>query len=130
MTIKEIQAELNKMPAALSAAGVIGPDVHLWVRANACPQIYIAGVDIMGRGFGESQLLRGDTPAKAIAAAWAFIRALPDPQAVILAIYSMKVADAINYGRGNNVPEELVDPVRRAQKATSDMMLPAPTGAA
>ena len=40
-----------------------------------------------------------------------------------------KLADAIDYGHENNVPAKLVDPVRRAQKAVSDALLPAPSAA-
>ena len=77
MTIEEIQAELNKMPAALSAAG--------WEQ--------------------------------------------PEAQLTILTTYSRKLADAIDYGHENNVPAKLVDPVRRAQKAVSAALLPAPSAA-
>ena len=127
MNIEEIQAEINKMPAALSAAGVGRPDAHLWLRSNAPPQVYISGVDMPK---GRAEFIGGETVADAIAKAWDFIRAIPDLQTRVLATYSRKLADAIDYGHANNVPAKLVDPVRRAQKATSDMMLPAPTGAA
>jgi hypothetical protein len=120
MTIEEIQAELDKMPAALSAAGWVCPKAHIWVRANELPTAYISA------DMQRSQFFTKDTFAECIAAAWEFIRALPDPQAAILATYSRKLADAIDYGHENNVPAKLVDPVRRAQKATSAMMLPAP----
>lgn len=123
MTIEEIQAELNKMSAALSAAGVKRPDADFWMRANAQCLIHISGGDI------DSKFLRGDTPAECLAKAWAFIGALPDPEQAILTTYSRKLADAIDYGHENNVPAKLVDPVRRAQKAVSDALLPAPSAA-
>lgn len=120
MTIEEIQAELDKMPAALSAAGWVRPDVHLTLRGNALPYIYMSGSGV------SSLFAHGDTMTEAFEAAWELIHGLPDPQTLILATYSKKLADAIDYGHENNVPAKLVDPVRRAQKATSDMMLPAP----
>ena len=46
-----------------------------------------------------------------------------------LAALCRKLADAIDYGHENNVPAKLVDPVRRAQKAVSDALLPAPSAA-
>ena len=58
-----------------------------------------------------------------------FLKALPDPEQAILTTYSRKLADAIDYGHENNVPAKLVDPVRRAQKAVSDALLPAPSAA-
>jgi hypothetical protein len=121
MTIEEIQAELNKMPAALSAAGWTNPRAHLDIRANERMYVYLNGNNLHAMEFHY-----GETAAECIEKAWAFIRALPDPQTVILSTYSKKLADAIDYGHENNVPAKLVDPVRRAQKATSDMMLPAP----
>lgn len=120
MTIEEIQAELNKMPAALSAAGWVRPEAQLTITANGQMNVYL------NASSGNYTFQRGDHPAECIDKAWAYIRALPDPQVTILATYSKKLADAIDYGHENNVPAKLVDPVRRAQKATSDMMLPAP----
>ncbi len=127
MTIEEIRAELDKMPAALSAAGWARVDVQFTVNANAGMHIYLKD---WAEGVERFHFARGEDPAKCIKGAWEYIRALPDPQTTILATYSRKLADAIDYGHENNVPAKLVDPVRRAQKATSDMMLPAPTGAA
>lgn len=124
MTIEEIQAELNKMPAALSAAGWVTPDAHLSLHANARMYVFLKGDRAQ-----KMELLHGDTPAECIARAWAFIKALPDPEQAILTTYSRKLADAIDYGHENNVPAKLVDPVRRAQKAVSDALLPAPSAA-
>ena len=124
MTIEEIQAELDKMPAALAAAGWARPDAYFCIRANQ--PMYLMLSEHYSAPRQKSEMLRCETPAKCIAAAWKFIRALPDPQITILAAYSQKLADAIDYGHENNGPAKLVDPVRRAQKATSDMMLPAP----
>lgn len=120
MTIEEIQAELDKMPAALSAAGWVMPAAQLTIPANGQMSVYLAS------SAASYTFQRGDHPAECIAKAWAYIRALPDPEQAILTTYSRKLADAIDYGHANNVPAKLVDPVRRAQKATSDMMLPAP----
>ena len=123
MTLEEIQAELDQMPAALSAAGWVRPEAHLTLHANSRPHVHLCGHD---SGY---KFFHNDTARGAISAAWDYIRALPDPQTLILATYSRKLADAIDYGHDNNIPAQLVDPVRRAQKATSDMMLPAPEAA-
>lgn len=125
MTIEEIQAELNKMPAALSAAGWVRPDAQLSICANSRAHICLTR---SGKGLGYN-FFHGDTPAECIAKAWAFIKVLPDPEQAILTTYSRKLADAIDYGHENNVPAKLVDPVRRAQKAVSDALLPAPSAA-
>ena len=123
MTIEEIQAELNKMPAALSAAGWERPEAKLMIPANEQILVYLNGSG------GKYTFQRGDTPAECIAKAWTFIRALPNPEQAVLTTYSRKLADAIDYGHENNVPAKLVDPVRRAQKAVSDALLPAPSAA-
>lgn len=125
MTIEEIQAELNKMPAALSAAGWVKPDARLAICANSRAHVYLTG---SGEN-ADYKFFHGDTPAECIAKAWASIKALPDPEQAILTTYSRKLADAIDYGHENNVPAKLVDPVRRAQKAVSDALLPAPSAA-
>lgn len=124
MTIEEIQAELDKMPAALSAAGWVSPRAQLDIRANEQMYVYLSGDALKKMEFHY-----GETAAECIAKAWAFIKALPDPEQAILATYSRKLADAIDYGHENNVPAKLVDPVRRAQKAVSDALLPAPSAA-
>ena len=125
MTIEEIQAELNKMPAALSAAGWERPEAQLMINANSRMTAHLRS----WRDTATYHFANGDTPAKCIAKAWAFIKALPDPEQAILTTYSRKLADAIDYGHENNVPAKLVDPVRRAQKAVSDALLPAPSAA-
>ena len=123
MTIEEIQAELNKMSAALSDAGWVMPNAQLVIPANGQIRVYLDGSG------GNYTFQRGDTPAECIAKAWAYIKTLPDPEQAILTTYSRKLADAIDYGHENNVPAKLVDPVRRAQKAVSDALLPAPSAA-
>ena len=125
MTIEEIQAELNKMPAALSAAGWVQPEAQLMINANSRMTAHLRS----WKDTATYHFAKGDTPAECIAKAWAFIRALPDPEQAILTTYSRKLADAIDYGHENNVPAKLVDPVRRAQKAVSDALLPAPSAA-
>ena len=123
MTIEEIQAELNKMPAALSDAGWVMPNAQLVITANGQMHVYL------NASSGNYTFQRGDHPAESIAKAWAYIKTLPDPEQAILTTYSRKLADAIDYGHENNVPAKLVDPVRRAQKAVSDALLPAPSAA-
>lgn len=125
MTIEEIQAELNKMPAALSAAGWVQPEAQLMINANSRMTAHLRSWE----DTATYHFAKGDTPAECIAKAWAFIRALPDPEQAILTIYSRKLADAIDYGHENNVPAKLVDPVRHAQKAANDALLPAPSAA-
>jgi hypothetical protein len=125
MTIEEIQAELNKMPAALSAAGWEQPEAQLMINANSRMTAHLRS----WRDTATYHFANGDTPAECIAKAWAYIKALPDPEQAILTTYSRKLADAIDYGHENNVPAKLVDPVRRAQKAVSDALLPAPSAA-
>ena len=127
MTIEEIQAELLNLRKAMGEAGVGSPHAELWLRPD---ENHL--VNLSGKGFPHGQsyeFISGDTPAECIAKAWAFIRALPDPEQAILTTYSRKLADAIDYGHENNVPAKLVDPVRRAQKAVSDALLPAPSAA-
>jgi len=119
MTFDEIQAEINKMPRRLSDGGWIAPHVEFDIKANEKPCIYM-------RHNGGSEFVYGNTPSEVIEKTWAFIDAMPDPQSIILKTYVKKLADAVDYGYANAVPSELVDPVRMAQKATSDMMLPAP----
>ena len=128
MTLEEIQAELDKMPAALSAAAWVQPDASITMSGNAKPYVVLAE-RYSSAGY-KHEFVRRDTPAECVTAAWAFIAALPDPETVILSTYSRKLADAIDYGHENNVPAKLVGPVRRAQKAVSDMLLPAPAGGA
>lgn len=127
MTIEEIQAELLKLRDAMSSSGIKLPTAALWVRADERFIIHLGGCDIPGIAGGK--FIYADTPAKGIAEAWAFIKALADPEQTILTTYSRKLADAIDYGHENNVPAKLVDPVRRAQKAVSDALLPAPSAA-
>lgn len=125
MTIEEIQAELNKMPAALSAAGWERPEAQLMINANSRMTAHLRS----WRDTATYHFAYGDTPAECIAKAWAYIKELPDPEQAILTTYSRKLADAIDYGHENNVPAKMVDPVRRAQKAVSAALLPAPSAA-
>lgn len=122
MTLEEIKADLSKMAKAMGAAGCNVPSAELWLRSDSGPLLHLSGLTTQPN----YEFLRGGDEAEVIAKGWAFIRALPDPEIAVLNNYSRKLADAIDYGHGNNLPAKLVDPVRRAQKAASDMLLPAP----
>lgn len=122
MTLEEIKSELSEMAKAMGAAGCTSPAAEIWLRSDGQPLLHLSGLPtVLGYEF-----IRADDEAEAIAKGWAVIKALPDPEIAVLNTYSRKLADAIDYGHENNVPAKLVDPVRRAQKAVSDMLLPAP----
>ncbi len=127
MTIEELQAELLKLRKALGDAGIKTPHAEMWVRGDEKFIVHLTGQSFpLGNSY---EFIHVDTVEEGFARAWAFIKALPDPEQAILTTYSRKLADAIDYGHENNVPAKLVDPVRRAQKAVSDALLPAPSAA-
>jgi len=127
MTIEEIQAELLKLRAAMGDAGIKTPHAECWVRGDKRFLVHLTGTGLpLGKTY---EFINCDTVAEGLDKAWAFIKALPDPEQAVLTTYSCKLADAIDYGHENNVPAKLVDPVRRAQKAVSDALLPAPSAA-
>ncbi len=120
MTYEEMRALTAKLAKELGEAGVMRPEAQIWIRANARTTVYLDGHDF------QSKFFNGETVEECAAQAEKFISEIPDPQVLVLQNYAKKLADAIDYGHENNVPDKLVDPVRRAQKATSDMMLLAP----
>ncbi len=120
MTYEEMRALTAKWVKDMGEKGVVRPEAQIWIRANDRTVVHLGGI-----GF-QSKFFYGETVEECAAQAEKFIAEMPDPQVAILQNYAKKLADAIDYGHENNVPDKLVDPVRRAQKATSDMMLPAP----
>lgn len=125
MTIEELQAELLKLRKAMSEAGIKTPHAELWVRGD---EKFLAHLSGNGFPLGKTyEFITAETADDALAKAFAFIEALPDPDQAIMTRYSRKLADAIDYGHENNIADHLVDPVRRAQKAVSDALLPAPS---
>jgi len=127
MTIEELQAELLKLRSAMSDAGIKTPHAECWVRGDERFLVHLTGTGFpLGKAY---EFINCDKIDEGLEKAWAFIKALPDPEQAILTTYSRKLADAIDYGHENNVPAKLVDPVRRAQKAVSDALLPAPSAA-
>lgn len=125
MTLEEIQSELNALVAAMVEKGIKQPDANYTLRANA--EIYVTlWCAIDGRQF-DGEYLKN---LPSLAAARAYIAAMPDADKAALHQYMRKAGELVDFGREHNIPDEYVVPVRTTIKAMSDNLLTGPKVAA
>lgn len=65
----------------------------------------------------------GHTAQDCIADAFAFIANMPDPENRHLHRHMKMIADVIDHGRENNIPEEYVAPLRDVKSAMTENLL-------
>ena len=127
MTIEEIQARLDVLASAMADKGLIVPEATVLITAGSKASILLGWrKDSRSHYSDRSQhFATGDTLAD-LDAADAWVAALPTAESLTMTTYLGKLADAVDYGHSNGIPDEYVDPVRITQKAMSDNLLGAP----
>ena len=127
MTIEEIQARLDALASAMADKGLIKPTPDATIEAGGVLRVVARWHKNAKSFYGDaSEYFRRDSIPDALAAADAWVAALPTPETIAMTTYLGKLADAVDYGHTNGIPSEYVDPVRITQKAMSDNLLGAP----
>lgn len=113
-TIQQVEADVSALDDALVEKGIERPSCDYTVRDRSF--FYLSG-----RGL-DSQFFRGEYP-DALAAAKAYIAALPSPEAAVLVEYQKKVAGAVDYATEHALDEKIVAPLRGVSEAIHENLL-------
>jgi hypothetical protein len=128
-TVSEIRAECAEIVVAMTEKGFVTPrcevsidewkfGVALWCERDEGPQLNPSDFTLsyLDNHFGA-------TPVEAFAAARKRIAEQPTPEQAALSEFHHKVAEAIDYGRDNNIPDEYVAPLRTSHAAMTENLL-------
>ena len=127
MTIEEIQARLDVLASAMADKGLIVPEATVLINSGGRNSVLAQWRKDSRSAYSDrsQHFSAGDTLAD-LDAADAWVAALPTAESLTMTTYLGKLADAVDYGHSNGIPDEYVDPVRITQKAMSDNLLGAP----
>lgn len=125
VTIKDIYAAINPLPAALSSKGKVSPEVDLRVEANA-------GLNISFRWRkpythndwdNEYQCFLGEDFASVLAKAVAFIGDLPTAEQAKLNNFMGKLGSLIDAAKEDGIQVEYLNPLLDSMKRLSENII-------
>ena len=113
-TIKEIQAELDRLLPMVTGKGIKTPTLEYRIRAGSDPQVSMYWYE--GHSF--------------ISKAWPnfpdfveWLDNLPTPETAALRAHNSRIADVIDKARADNIPDEYVSPLVVVREALSSNLL-------
>jgi hypothetical protein len=123
-TITEIQTALDELVAAMVEKVVVRPDAQLQVKSDAAFVIHMGcAYESKALGGKDYQVFFGETPAEAIAAARAYIAALPSPEEAGMREFLGSLSDTMEIARKHSLPDEYVAPLRGVSTAMTENLL-------
>lgn len=120
MHTEAIQARINAMPALMAAKGLRGPDAEMDIRANAEPRVMLRWAKDTPYGNTEYKFLDAKTPTAVLAAAEAYIAALPSIDETRRANFQTALGKVIDLGRETGVEVDYVNPLVETMKRISE----------
>lgn len=122
-TIKEIKDAIQQLEAAMSEKGIKTPTAQLNIESGR--DFLFVRADHKDKVFdGDySKIFYGDDVAYCFSKAFAYIAALPDPEAAAVRAFQRNLADVIDEGNGLNMPNEVMGPLHAGSQALSDNLL-------
>ena len=124
MTYDEIRAAMGELVKEMMAKGVKRPTAGLEIKNGSCDQVNLWCDS--GNKIFEGDYLRivyGQSPIEAIAAARAYIAALPDPATEGERKFTRKLAEAVDIATEYALPDAVVAPVKTAIREVNAALL-------
>jgi len=123
MNITELKSELAALEAEMSAKEIQTPRAQITI-GFARTSIYIGASD-GSLHFDDNQykVFYADSASDSIAAARAYIAALPPPDEAVTREYLTRVASAVDYATENSIADEYVAPLRGVSCAMTGNLL-------
>lgn len=123
MNEQQIAARLVELSAALvaklDAQPWVGPDATISSSGRVRIGLYAKSCS------DDPQFARGDTFEECFEAAFAIVADMPTPENKALHHHMKLLADVVDHGVANIIPDEYVDPARVTIKAMTDNLLTA-----
>jgi hypothetical protein len=125
MTIDEIYAAINPLPAMLSAKGKARPEVIVMMYANARLSLYMNWKKPYSRNDWEtdSEVCSGETFEEAYAKAIAFINKLPSAEDAKLHHFMGKLGNLIDCGKDEGIDLDYLNPLLDTMKRLSENVI-------
>lgn len=125
MTIEEIYAAINPLPAMLSAKGKARPEVVVMMYANASLSIYMNWKKPYSRNDWEtdSEVFSGETFEIARAKAMDFISGLPSAEDAKLHHFMGKLGNLIDAGKDEGIDLDYLNPLLETMKRLSENVI-------
>lgn len=125
MTIDEIYAAINPMPAMLSAKGKIKPEVDVNVAANAGISIIIRWkkYGAVSEWERDCQVFIGKDFAECLRKAQACIAALPSAEQARLQQFMNKLGNLIDIGKDEGIAVDFLNPLLETMKRLSENVI-------
>lgn len=121
----DIPAELTAIHAALvekiGCQPLIEPSLTILQSGKCSIFLYL------GRDSNPYEGVVGTSPEKTLAAACAFIAALPNPETRAKQTWQGKLGKVIDEGHALNLPDEVMQPLRQGSQAMTENLLTGPT---
>ena len=124
MTIAKSQGEMALIGVKMLNKGIKGPDAWFKIMANRFSVVLWSGEPFFGTN--NSKHVFENTPGEAIAAAHAFVDALPDPETEGERKFTRALADAVDIATEYALPDAMVAPVRAAIVEVNAVLLEGP----
>jgi hypothetical protein len=127
MTYDEIKAEVDALTSEMAAKAVEIPNAELSVKANQRGFVTIWSSSSAPAFDGDYlKMFYADAPQEMIAAARAYIAALPDPATIGERKFIRALADAIDIATEYSLPDKVVAPVRASIAEVNAVLLEGP----
>ena len=125
MTIEEIYAAINPMPALLSAKGKVNPEVDVRIEANAGLHIGMrwkkyGAVSDWDRDYS---VFNGRDFAECLRKAQAHIAAMPSAEQARLQSFMSKLGNLIDVGRDEGIAVDFLNPLLETMKRLSENVI-------
>jgi len=123
MNITELKSEMAALEAEMSEKAIKAPQAQITI-GHSKASIHI-DAHYNGRPFNGEQykIFFAASASDCIAAARAYIAAIPSPKEAVTREYLTRVASAIDYATEHSIAEEYVAPLRGVSCAMTDNLL-------
>lgn len=125
MTIDEIYAAINPMPAMLSAKGKVNPEVDVRIEANAGIHITLKWkkYGAVSEWDREYKAFGGKDFAECLRGAQACIAALPSAEQDRLQQFMNKLGNLIDIGKDEGIAVDFLNPLLETMKRLSENVI-------
>lgn len=130
-TMTEIRTSLAALEELMGEKGIVTPTTDYTVKSSGREYVYLSAKyeskPFDGKDF---IIIRGNSEVEVIDAAFAYIRAMPEPAQAAKQAWQKSLGKVIDEGHALNLPDEVMQPLRQGSQAMTENLLAGPGVAA